>query len=95
MRASDQPHQLLCSCHASAIGRCVPPEVRLLFGEREGMVQARGAPVQAKKAGDHASVLRFTRLYAPLGLQVCPPAQLPNAWISHICILLRCRAVQR
>lgn len=49
----------------------------------------------AKKAGDHASVLRFTRLYAPLGLQVCPPAQLPNAWISHICILLRCRAVQR
>lgn len=29
----------------------------------------------AKKAGDHASVLRFTRLYAPLGLQVCPSAQ--------------------
>ena len=29
----------------------------------------------ARKAGDHASVLRFTRLYAPLGLQVCPPAQ--------------------
>ncbi len=33
----------------------------------------------AKKAGDHASVLRFTRLYAPLGLQVCPSAQSPNA----------------
>ena len=26
----------------------------------------------AKKQKDHASVLRFTRLYAPLGLQVCP-----------------------
>jgi len=25
----------------------------------------------AKKQKDHNSVLRFTRLYAPLGLQVC------------------------
>ena len=29
---------------------------------------------QAKKQGDHRTVLRFTRLYAPLGLQVCAAA---------------------
>ena len=28
---------------------------------------------QAKKQGDHRTVLRFTRLYAPLGLQVRAP----------------------
>ena len=38
----------------------------------------------AKKAGDHASVLRFTRLYAPLGLQVeCPLRAWSRPVFSH------------
>ncbi len=37
----------------------------------------------AKKQKDHASVLRFTRLYAPLGLQVCPA--LPGSPSCLLC----------
>ena len=41
----------------------------------EAKVRLRGEILskleQARKQGDHRTVLRFTRLYAPLGLQVC------------------------
>ncbi len=37
---------------------------------------------QAKKQGDHRTVLRFTRLYAPLGLQVGFRGGFRVSWVG-------------